>query len=394
MGQELISRSCLFMGLLAVGACENAPAEADDVLAAAVFSQTASWAPLGENLRPEPTALVTRLSLAGDPRLEPVIAFSAIDQVSGAEQTRVARWSDSGWVALGPSLVALGPSVGNDSQRRAYLCTGGGGPFVRRWNGTRWVAVGGNISEETGYQGMRYQVGSCGGLVLDSADTPIVAWSADVGAKADAVYAARWNPQQRKWEGLGPGNIGGRATSAYMDIDVQDRLYVAAYSPGGSYGGGATTRVWRWSGSSWSQLGADMPGTASPVIGVYDNSAYLALRENASGEVALLTWRQGGWLRLPTPGRGELPALDFTPSGKPVVAYVEAGPPATLRVKYLTAGAWQNAGPSVSDETDKFVGGIELSLDSRGRPSIAWNEQDAGGSNVGVFVWRSSAALP
>lgn len=70
-------------------------------------------------------------------------------------------------------------------------------------------------------------------------------------SKANAVYAARWNRQQERWEGLGPGSIGGRATDVYVDIDVQDRLYVAAYSPGGSYGGGATTRVWRWSGSSW-----------------------------------------------------------------------------------------------------------------------------------------------
>lgn len=393
-----VSRRCLFMGLLVLGACGSTPApvpvEDADELSSAVSSQAASWTPLGGNLSPEPDSLVTRLSLAGDPRLEPVLAFSTIDQVTGAEQTRVARFGDGDWVALGPPLAALGPSIANDSQRRAYLCTGSGGPLVRRWNGISWVALGGNISEETGYQGARYQVGSCGGMVLDSADTPIVVWSADVGAKANAVYAARWNRQQQRWEGLGPGSIGGRATDVYMDIDVQDRLYVAAYSPGGSYGGGATTRVWRWSGSSWTQLGEDMPGTASPVIGVYQNTAYLALRDNASGEIGVLRWRQGAWLRLPTPGRGELPALDFSKSGKPVVAYADTGPPAALRVKYFTAGAWHSVGASVANETDKLVGGVELSLDSRGRPSIAWSEQDPGGSQAGVFVRRASAALP
>ncbi|HRI48627.1 MAG TPA: hypothetical protein PLW65_00480 [Pseudomonadota bacterium] len=394
MRQEFrVARSCLFMGLLVLGACGGAPADEDE-LTSAVSGQAVSWTPLGGNLSPEPGSLVTRLSLAGDPRLEPVLAFSTIDQVTSAEQTRVARFSDGGWVALGPPLTALGPSVANDSQRRAYLCTGSGGPLVRRWNGTSWVAVGGNISQETGYQGTRYQVGSCGGLVLDSTDTPLVAFSADVGAKANAVYAARWNRQEERWEGLGPGSIGGRATEVYVDIDVQDRLYVAAYSPGGSYGGGATTRVWRWSGSSWTQLGGDLPGTASPVIGVYQNTAYLALHDNASGEIRVLKWRQGAWQPLPSPGHGELPALDFTKFGRPVVAYADAGPPAALRVKYFLGGAWHSADPGVSIAADRLVGGLELSLDSRGRPSLAWNEQDLGGSQAGVFVRRASTSLP
>lgn len=389
-----IAQRCLLAvsGLLLLGSCAGPAAEEDDALESAVSSRSASWAPLGGNLSPSSAALVTMVSLAGDPRLQPVLAFSYIDSAQ-ADKTQVARWSGGDWVALGQPFAALGPSDASDSQRHPYVCVGGGGPFVHRWSGASWAALGGNISEETGYKGSRYQVDSCGGLVLDSTETPIVAWSADVGAKANLVYAARWNRQLQKWEGLGAGSIGGRATSAVLDIDARDRLYVAAYSPGGSYGGGATTRVWRFQGGTWTQLGQDMPGTDSPVIAVYENTAYLALSSHASTALRVLRWQEDSWLDLPSPGGGTLPALDFTPSGKLVLAYVDDGTPARLRVKYLSGGTWHSVGASVSDAAGESIGDLDLSLDARGRPCLAWHEQDASG-NTSVLVRRYGAALP
>lgn len=391
-----IARRCLLAvtGLLLLGSCAGPAAEDDDALESAVSRRAASWESLGENLSPSPAALVTRVALAGDPRLQPVLAFSYIDSAAQADTTLVARWSGDGWVALGQPLAALGPSIASDSQRHPYVCLGGGGPFVHRWSGASWAALGGNIGEETGYKGARYQADSCGGLVLDSTETPIVAWSADVGAKANLVYAARWNRQLQKWEGLGAGSIGGRATSAVLAIDARDRIYVAAYSPGGSYGGGATTRVWRFQGSTWTQLGQDMPGTDTPEIAVYENTAYLALYSNASGGLRVMRWQEDSWLELPSPGGGTLPALDFTPSGKPVLAYADDGAPTRLRVKYPSGGTWRSVGESVSDAAGESIGDLDLSLDARGRPCLAWHEQDASGGNTSVLVRRYGTALP
>lgn len=396
MGDKVeISQRALVAGLLVLCACGGSAAEGDDDLTLAVSRPAATWVPLGGNLSPDSAALVTALTLASDPRPEPVLALSTLEPATQVEHTVVLRWHDSGWAALGEPLPALGPSLALDRRRHEYVCTGGAGPFVSRWDGARWLALGGNIGEETGYKGGRYQVDRCGGIVIDGSGAPIVAWSADVGAKANVVYAARWNRSLHKWEGLGAGSIGGRATSAYLDIDAQDRLYVAAYSPGGSYGGGATTRVWRWSGSSWSQLGADLPGTDSPVVGVYEDAAYLALYDNASDGISVLRWHKGSWLALPSPGRGTLPALDFTPSGKPVIAYVEGDPTtsALLQVKYLSDGVWRSAGTRVADATGQLIDNLELSLDSHGRPSIAWSLQDAQSGKSGVFVRRYEAAL-
>lgn len=388
------SVSCvsLLSALLAgLGACGGSPVGGDE-LELPAEQRAARWVPLGGDLNPDPAALLSKPSLTGDPRLEPVLGFSSTELDTGIDRTRILRWDSGGWVPLGGPLPEGGPSIGSDGQRRIVACTGGG-PFVRRWNGSAWIALGGNISEETGYKGTRYSVGPCGGIVFAQGDTPLVVWSADVGAKANAVYAARWNQQSRKWDGLGPGNIGGRATSVYADIDSQDRLHIAAYTPGGSYGGGATTRVWRWNGSSFDQLGADMPDTDAPVIGVYEDTPYLALHDNPSGAIRVMRWQRDSWRALPSPGPGGSPALGFTESGKLIVAYVESGAPARLRVRYLTGSTWHNAGPNPVAETNGHVDRLDLTVDGRGRPSLAWTEQDAQGKSR-LFVRRYSAALP
>lgn len=384
----------LLSGLFAVlGACGgSAPGLSDEELELSVEQRTARWIALGGDLNPEPAALLSKPSLTGDPRLDPVVAFSVMGLDTGADKTHVSRWDSGDWVSLGSPLPEGGPSIGSDGQKRILACTGGG-PFVRRWNGSAWIALGGNISEETGYRGTRYQVARCGGIVLDQTETPLVVWSADVGAKANAVYAARWNRQSQKWDGLGPGSIGGRATSVYADIDSQDRLHIAAYTPGGSYGGGATTRVWRWNGSSFDQLGEDMPATDAPVIGVYEDTPYLALHDNQSGAIRVMRWQRNSWRILPSPGQGGSPALGFTRSGKLIVAYVESGAPTLLRVKYLTGSAWHSAGPSAVAETDNYADRLDLTVDGRGRPSLAWAEEDAQGHSS-MFVRRNSAALP
>lgn len=390
------SNRWISLGLFAVlSACGGTSPEdaTQDVLALSASARQAQWIPLGGDQNPTPSDSGTRISLAGDPRPNPVLAISIPDYVTFTERSKVSLWNSGAWTQLGEPLTGSGPSIGMDSRRRIFACTGGG-PYVSRWDGSSWVALGGNISEETGYKGSRYAVYGCGGIVLDSSDTPIVVWSADVGAKANAVYAARWNSDVRKWEGLGEGAIYARATDANIDIDSRDRLYVTTYTPGGSYGGGATTRAWRWNGNRWRQLGADMPATANPVIAVYDNAPYLALHDNATGALQIMRWQHQSWVALPSPGAGDLPALDFTLSGKLVAAYATPDSTTPLQVQYFANGAWSAVGAGLSDAAGDYVGLLDLSIDSQGRPSVGWSQTDSTGSSTSLFVKRYSAALP
>lgn len=390
------SSRCIFTGLIALfGACGGAAIDdaAQDGQALSASSRQGQWVPLGGDLNPAPSEYVGKLSLAGDPRPNPVLAFSIPDPVNFSDISQVSLWSSGSWTQLGQPLAGAGPSVGIDSRHRIYACTGDG-PYVSRWNGTSWVAIGGNISQETGYAGSRYAVYGCGGIVLDSSDTPIVTWSADVGAKANAVYAARWNGDQGKWEGLGPEQIYARATDATIDIDSHDRLYVTTFTPGGSYGGGNTTRVFRWQGNHWTQLGADMPNTTNPVIAVYDSAPYLALHDNASGNLQIMRWRQQSWSALPSPGPGDLPALDFTLTGKLVAAYATTDSTTPLQVQYLDGSTWTPVGSGLSDGSGDYVGLLDLSLDSNGRPTAAWTQTDSTGTSTAIYAKRYNVALP
>jgi hypothetical protein len=116
----------LLSGLFAVlGACGGAaPGLGDEELELSAEQRAARWIALGGDLNPEPAALLSKPSLTGDPRLEPVVAFSVMDLDTGADRTHVSRWDSGGWVSLGPPLDEGGPSIGSDGQKRLLACTG------------------------------------------------------------------------------------------------------------------------------------------------------------------------------------------------------------------------------------------------------------------------------
>lgn len=371
--------------------CVNTPLPDDENVATITRSE---WVQIGGNLNLVPTEHVFALALSGAPLLSPVLAYSASDSATLVERTPVLRFREGDWEVLGTPLSERGPALGSDSQRRNFICTGGG-PLVKRWNGD-FVPVGGDIGEETGFRGSRYSVDGCGGIVLDRSDVPIVAWSADVGAKANLVYAARFDNDQKKWLGLGGGNIGERATSAGLAIDDQDRLYVVTYTPGGSYGGGATTRVFRLTGNNWNQVGSDLANTSSPVIATNAGHVHLALHDNASGEVQVRRLQGNDWQLLSSPGRGDSPALDFTLSGNPVVAFAEDDARIVLRVRYLDAdsGTWISVGESVSDDQTRPIELLDLKHEAGGRPVVTWSQLGCEGIHTNIFLKRYTVPLP
>jgi hypothetical protein len=206
------------------------------------------------------------------------------------------------------------------------------------------------------------------------------------------VYVAQWQRPDRVWGGLGPEKIGGRATSASLATDRRDQVYVATFSPGGSYGGGATTRVWSWDGAAWTQLGADMPATADPVIAAGHRGVHLALQDEASGALLVMRWLDGNWSPLPSPGLGSAPALAFTSSGHPVVAFVDAAAPPMIRVATLVRGEWRDVGGGVANVGTGVVR-LAIALDERDRPIVGWSEYDFAAATGNVFAKRYGAPL-
>jgi hypothetical protein len=369
-----------------------------------------------------PAETVFRPSLAADLRLNPVLGF----EKGGVS---VVRWRKDKWENLGPPIMgASGPSIGLDAQEHIYLCDSGkyastGAPNVFLWEGKTWRSIGGDIAVEAGYKiagsSARHVVDACGGIVLDSSSNPIVTWGAEVGVKSWAVFAAQWDKKQKSWKGLGEGAVvGGRVVSTYLDIDATDHPYLATtYTNGNGLSRVTTTQVWRWDGHVWDQLGADMPNAEGTVIGVYENTPYLALHyvdHYATGtihtdELRVMRWRGGSWQALPSPSKGFssplefTPALDFTPSGKPVVAYLESldqGQTVNILVKYWTGKTWQSAGDKVASLPCYAPAScppavlLDISLDPQGRPIVAWGEYDYLAPSSLINVKRYSSSLP
>lgn len=375
------------------------------LLGAAIGSSAAlaqEWVPLNGSLVSETGGLV-QPSLAAYPRVSPILGFDNYE--SGT--TTVLRWhaDTDTWESFGPNILGTsGPSVGLDADRRIYLCSsakyapGIGSPNVFRWRNRAWHQIGGDISVEAGYNSGvgRHVVDACGKIVLDSASNPIVTWSALVGAKTWAVFAARWDEDQKSWKGLGEGAVAaGRSVSTDVDVNARDRLYLATTdTSGGGISRVTTTQVWRWNNLAWEQLGADMPGASNTVIGVRENTPYLALhyreRDPVTGdtlvdELRVMRWRAGDWQALPSPGKSMVDGhirLDFTPSGKPVVAYIESpdeGLTLNVIVKYWSGNMWKQAGEAVTTVSCNLPSCypqvfLDLRLDANGRPIVAWGQ--------------------
>jgi len=403
----------LVVGLtLGAGACAAEPLDDDDEgvvqTEGALRAPAASWEALGGDLNPAPGQSLSDPSLLRASLAHPVVAFSAFDPVTGSKQSFVLRWKRGGWSQLGTPLAGTGPFVALDEDGdcdgglagRLYACfvPDGAGPVVQRWDGDTWSPLGGDVSVETGYQRTRYSVSGCDGMVLDRPGRPTITWTADTGSKSDYPYVARWNQRDQIWTGLGPdtvGEVGQRATSAALAFGGDHRAYLMTHKPGGSYGGDLTTRLWRWdrSASDWIQLGADLLATDYPTIVTRHHDVYLALRDDASGAISVMRWRQDAWSSLPSPGVGVSPALAFTSSGSLVIAFVDEGVPATLRVARLHRGAWHEVGAGVATFDQKFPGHLELGFDDRDRPIVAWVESDLELHDA-IFVKRYGDSLP
>jgi hypothetical protein len=387
------------------------------LLGAAIGSSAAlaqEWLPLGGSLTPEAGGLV-QPSLAADPRVNPILGFDNYE--SGT--TTVLRWhgDTDTWESFGPNILGTsGPSVGLDADKRIYLCSAGkyavgiGSPNVFRWSDRAWRQIGGDIAVEAGYNagGGRHVVDACAGIALNSSSNPIVTWTALVGAKTWAVFAARWNEDQKSWKGLGEGAVtAGRSVSTYVDVNANDRPYLATTSTSGAgISRVTTTQVWRWNNPVWTQLGADMPGAANAVIGFYENTTYLALnyteRDPDTGaflidELRVMRWGRGIWQALPSPGKGSVGGdvkLGFTYSGKPVIAYIESpdeGLTLNIIVKYWNGKIWKQAGEAVTSASCSLPSCypqvfLDLSFDSKGRPIVAWGETNYKLASDGSYV--------
>jgi hypothetical protein len=290
--------------------------------------RTLVWSQIGSDINGEAIGDSSGTSVSlndiGD-----IVAIGAPFNDSG--YTRVFKWDGSSWNQLGADIDGevngdqAGWSVNlNSSGDRIAIgarLNSGNGFFsghtrIFGWNGAVWNQLGADIDGEgsLNLSGISVSLNSSGDRVAIGANL-----NRDNGFFSGHTRIFEWNGAV--WNQLGV-DIDGEAASDFSGISVSlnssgDRVAIGANGNDGNGADSGHTRIFKWDGIAWIQLGVDIDGEASldeSGISVSLNSsgdrvAIGAHRNNGngfeSGHTRIFEWDGAVWIQLGTDIDGE-----------------------------------------------------------------------------------------
>ena len=234
-----------------------------------------AWEQLGADIDGEAASDESGYSVSLSADATTVAIGSRLNDGNGDESghVRVYRWTGTDWARLGADIDGEGEY--DQSGSSISLSADGttvaiGAPYnngmaaghvrVYRWSGLGWSQLGADLDGEAAYDWS-------GSSVSLSADGHTVAIGAPYnggnGPNSGQVRIYRW--ANDVWEQLGD-DIDGEAADDHsyavsLSADGTTVAIGAPYNDGNGSGSGHV-RVYRWSGTGWSRLGADLDGEA------------------------------------------------------------------------------------------------------------------------------------
>ncbi|MGM0520245.1 MAG: LamG-like jellyroll fold domain-containing protein, partial [Campylobacterota bacterium] len=209
------------------------------------------------------SAEINKLSLSKDGKRVAIGAFNNEANGNRSGHVRVFEEVDGNWVQLGDDIdgqeedrSGSSVSLSADGNRVAIGEIGSNSVKVYDFNGTQWNQLGNNIQGE-----VNSEYGYSVGLSDDGKTVAIGARGYDLSAGKVEVYS--YNSNNNSWEQLGSALIGeddndksGTSISLSRDGKV-----IAIGAPKNNNSSGHV-RIYNYNGSSWNQLGADIDGMA------------------------------------------------------------------------------------------------------------------------------------
>ena len=274
---------------------------------------------------------------------------------SSAGDADVWRWNGTAWTQIGgdglnsgwaaATYELIGSITHDGTNIYAGLANSNGDGEVYRWNGTAWTKIGGdgvNSSWPTafgdGVYSLAYDNGTLYAGLYDSASDGQywsyngTAWTRLGGGYVNDSWGfyglqsveSTVTANNNLYVGTGvstAGNalvwefngstwnlIGGQGVNNSWAADTYENVYTLQYYNGELYAGLGTTagdaEVWRFNGSSWSQVGGDSLNSswgagyeAVQVLVAYDGQLYAGLG-NSANDAEVWRWNGSSWSKI------------------------------------------------------------------------------------------------
>ena len=294
--------------------------------------------------------------------------------------------------------------------------------YVRRWNGTTWAeigagsATGDGISENSGVSGWP-------SLALMPDGSPIIAWEDDSTGDQE-IYVRRWNGST--WVEMGGSASGGGISQNGGDSRWPSLRVSAAGVPYVAWedlsGGDREIFVRRWNGTAWVEVGSgsatgggisnDSAGSRRPSLGIDAAGNLFVAWENINPpthDIYVKSWNGTFWVEMggsATSGgisndsaQSYWPSLAVPPDGKPVVVW-GSDPTGSgmdeIFVRRWSGSDWVEMGSgSASGSGISNTSGeswfASLAIAADGRPVVAWQDTSGGEEEIYFRRWNGSA---
>ncbi len=354
------------------------------------------WDIIGEVTRTSGTPQV-RSTVSFDGGSGPALYVSGLfSAVNGVAADSVARWDGQGWSNAGSftgtassteitnlTRVSVGPAKGLYASRSI---------LIKRWDGTRWFALGSGISSGVSVAGMaEYDFGNGPELVVGGDLTQLYG--------TPVSNLARWNGQA--WSAFGFPN--GQITA----VATLDTLAGPSLMVGGGFGliGGVSARnVAAFSDGTWHSMNAEsfQPRAFASFGAALDGS--ICMTGSESGNLffrVVKRWNGAQWEPLdgglgPSTAAG-LAAIEYDePDGRHLFVggtFTRAGAVQTPGIARWDGKRWSAVGGGLSGGATNYVRAIATHDDGTGLSLyVAGDFTVAGGQSAsGIARWDGTA---
>jgi hypothetical protein len=273
------------------------------------------------------------------------------------------------------------------------------------WSGSVWTQVGADIDGEAAGDSFGHDVA----LSSDGTRLAVGAhYNGGTGTDAGHVRVFEYHQGSSSWIQLG-ADIDGEAAGDRSGNSVAlssdgTRLAVGAYLNDGTGTDAGHVRVFDWSGSVWTQVGADIDGEAAGDafghdVALSSDGTRLAVGAISNdgtgtdaGHVRVFNWSGSAWIQLGADIDGEAAgdqfgwsvALSSDGSRLAVGAHINDGARGHVRVFNWSGSAWIQLGGDLDGVVAGDFFGKSVALSSDGtRLAAGASANDSGGSSSG-----------